>query len=85
MSRLSSRSYKGDDTFINSANAEEAGRLTAMTFYVGYLLSALGPVAVGGLRDATGSYSAPFLALAALSMGMLVASFWFGPRLNPQS
>ena len=68
-----------------SSNAVEAGRLTAMTFFVGYLLSALGPVAVGGLRDATGSYSAPFVALAVLSAGMLVASFWFRPRLVSQS
>jgi CP family cyanate transporter-like MFS transporter len=56
-----------------------------MTFFVGYLLSALGPVAVGGLRDATGSYSAPFVALAVLSAGMLIASFWFRPRLVSQS
>jgi MFS transporter, CP family, cyanate transporter len=68
-----------------SANAEEASRLTAMTFFVGYLLSALGPVAVGGLRDATGGYSAPFVALATLSAGMLVASFWFRPRLTLRS
>jgi MFS transporter, CP family, cyanate transporter len=64
----------------NSADEEEAGRLTAMTFFVGYLLSALGPFAVGGLRDVTGGYLIPFVALAALGVGMLAASFWFRPR-----
>jgi CP family cyanate transporter-like MFS transporter len=64
----------------NSADAEEAGRLTAMTFFVGYMLSALGPVAVGGLRDLIGGYSVPFVALAVLSTGMLAVSFRFRPR-----
>ena len=64
----------------NSANAEEAGRLTAMTFFVGYVLAAFGPFATGGLRDATGNYSIPFIALAILSIGMLAVSFCFRPR-----
>jgi CP family cyanate transporter-like MFS transporter len=62
-----------------SADAEEAGRLTAMTFFVGYIVAAVGPVAVGALRDATGGYTVPFVALAALSASMLVASFQFRP------
>jgi CP family cyanate transporter-like MFS transporter len=64
----------------NSADAEEAGRLIAMTFFIGYMLSALGPLAMGGLRDATGSYSVPLVALAVLGMGMLAVSFRFRPR-----
>ena len=63
-----------------SANADEAGRVTAMTFFVGYVVAALGPVAVGALRDATGGYAVPFVALAALSVAMLVASSRFRPR-----
>ena len=64
----------------NSADEEEAGRLTAMTFFVGYLLAAVGPFAMGGLRDVTGSYLVPFTSLAALSVVMLATSFWFRPR-----
>jgi CP family cyanate transporter-like MFS transporter len=64
----------------NSTDEAEAGRLTAMTFFVGYMLSALGPFAVGRLRDATGGYLVPFVALAALGVVMLFASFWFRPR-----
>jgi CP family cyanate transporter-like MFS transporter len=44
-----------------------------MAFLVGYLLAAAGPVAAGALRDATGGYRAPFLALAAV--GVLVLGF----------
>jgi MFS transporter, CP family, cyanate transporter len=67
-----------------SANADEAGRLTAMTFFVGYVVAAVGPVAVGALRDATGGYAVPFVALAALSVAMLVSSFQFRPRSAPR-
>jgi len=67
-----------------SADADEAGRLTAMTFFVGYIVAAVGPVAVGALRDATGGYAVPFVALAALSVAMLVSSFQFPPRSAPR-
>jgi CP family cyanate transporter-like MFS transporter len=67
-----------------SADADEAGRLTAMTFFVGYIVAAVGPVAVGALRDATGGYAVPFVALAALSVAMLVSSFQFRPRSAPR-
>jgi CP family cyanate transporter-like MFS transporter len=62
-----------------SADAEEAGRLTAMAFFVGYIVAAVGPVAVGALRDATGGYAIPFGALATISVIMLAAS----PRFRP--
>jgi len=67
-----------------SADADEAGRLTAMTFFVGYVVAAVGPVAVGALRDATGGYAVPFVALAMLSVGMFFASFRFRPRYAPR-
>jgi len=67
-----------------SADADEAGRLTAMTFFVGYIVAAVGPVAVGVLRDATGGYAVPFVALAMLSVGMFFASFRFRPRYAPR-
>jgi MFS transporter, CP family, cyanate transporter len=51
-----------------------------MTFFVGYVVAAVGPLAVGALRYATGGYVVPFVALAALSVAMLVASFRFRPR-----
>jgi MFS transporter, CP family, cyanate transporter len=68
-----------------SADADEAARLTAMAFFVGYVVAEVGPVAVGALRDATGGYAVPFAALAALRVAMLVASFQFRPRSAPSS
>ena len=47
-----------------SADPEEAARLTAMAFFVGYIVAAVGQVEVGVLRDATGGYAIPFGALA---------------------
>jgi cyanate permease len=65
-----------------SADADEAGRLTAMTLFVGYVVAAVGPVAVGALRDATGGYAVPFVALATLSLGMLAVSPRFRPPMH---
>jgi CP family cyanate transporter-like MFS transporter len=63
----------------NATDAGEASRLTAMAFFVGYLLSALGPLVIGGLRDATGDYLVPFIALGMLGTVMLAVSFWLRP------
>jgi CP family cyanate transporter-like MFS transporter len=41
---------------------------TGMAFLVGYLLAAAGPVLTGALRDATGSLTVVFLALAGLGV-----------------
>lgn len=51
----------------NTSSPEMAGKLTAMAFLFGYALAAAGPSAIGALRDVTGGFTAPFVALAALS------------------
>lgn len=56
-----------------------ASRLSAMTLGVGYLLAALGPIIVGALRDMTGNYQTPFVALTALTLIMLVSTVLFKP------
>lgn len=48
------------------ATPEEVGRLTAMAMSVGYLLASFGPVAIGRLRDITGSFELPIALLALL-------------------
>lgn len=48
------------------ASPEEVGRLTAMAMSVGYLLASVGPVAIGWLRDLTGSFEVPIAGLVAL-------------------
>jgi CP family cyanate transporter-like MFS transporter len=51
---------------------EGAAAYAGMAFFVGYLLAAAGPVAAGALHDATGGYTAVFLALAGLGIVTLV-------------
>jgi MFS transporter, CP family, cyanate transporter len=57
-------------TLLVDAAADPAAsrRLSGMAFLVGYLLAAAGPAAVGGLYDATGGFTAAFLALAAVGV-----------------
>lgn len=51
----------------------ESAAATGMALLVGYLLAAAGPVLAGTLRDATGGYTAPFAALALVSVPVLAA------------
>ena len=62
----------GCRTSLGRGPAESAA-VSGMAFFVGYLLAALGPVAAGALRDATGGYRVPFLALAGVGLGTLLA------------
>ncbi len=57
-------------TLLVDAAADPAAsrRLSGMAFLVGYLLAAAGPAAVGGLYDATGGFTAAFLALTAIGV-----------------
>lgn len=57
-------------TLLVDAAADPAAsrRLSGMAFLVGYLLAAAGPAAVGGLYDATGGFTAAFLALTVIGM-----------------
>jgi MFS transporter, CP family, cyanate transporter len=51
---------------------QEAATLSAWAQGLGYGISACGPVAVGALRDVTGSFAVPFLALAIVCLGAIV-------------
>nr|SBP00063.1 Cyanate MFS transporter [Nonomuraea gerenzanensis] len=48
-----------------SRDAAEAGRISAMAFFVGYVCAALAPLLVGVLRDATADFRLAFVLLAA--------------------
>ncbi|MEV4799492.1 MFS transporter [Nonomuraea sp. NPDC049421] len=50
----------------------EAGRISAMAFFVGYGCAALAPLLVGALRDATGDFTLAFSVLGVLGLLMLV-------------
>jgi MFS transporter, CP family, cyanate transporter len=55
------------------ATPGESAAATGMALFVGYLVAAVGPVLAGALRDATGSYEAPFAALAVFAVPVLLA------------
>ncbi|MBB3733839.1 MFS transporter [Nonomuraea dietziae] len=54
----------------------EAGRISAMAFFIGYGCAALAPLLVGALRDATGTFTLAFGALGAIGLLMLVPIAW---------
>ncbi|MFD3515415.1 CynX/NimT family MFS transporter [Streptomyces sp. NPDC058657] len=55
-----------------SRDAVQAGRFSAMAFFVGYGCAAVGPVLVGSLRDITGDYRLAFGLLAVIAFLLLL-------------
>jgi CP family cyanate transporter-like MFS transporter len=53
-------------------DSAEAGRFSAMAFFVGYGCAALAPVLVGVLRDATGDFRMAFALLGGLAAALLL-------------
>lgn len=56
---------------LRARTAAGTAALSGFTQSVGYLLAAVGPFAVGVLRDASGGWTLPLLTLAALSVPLL--------------
>ncbi len=61
-------------------DAEHAGRISGMAFFVGYGCAAAGPLLVGALRDASGDFELAFTLLAAAATLMLVPILLLSPR-----
>ncbi|HET6751058.1 MAG TPA: MFS transporter [Actinomycetes bacterium] len=64
-----------------AADPAASQRLSGMAFLVGYLLAAAGPAAVGGLYDATGGFTAAFLALTGI--GVVTLALGVSVRRGP--
>ncbi len=62
-----------------------ASAYTGMAFLVGYLLAAVGPVAAGALRDATGGFTAVFGVLTGLGVVTLILGVAAGPPKQARS
>jgi CP family cyanate transporter-like MFS transporter len=60
-------------------------RAAGMAFFVGYLLAAAGPVAVGLLHDVTGDYRWPYLALVGAGLATLAAAVPAGAATRPRA
>jgi CP family cyanate transporter-like MFS transporter len=63
---------------LRADDAPHAVALSGMAQSVGYTLAAIGPVAVGALHDATGSWTAPLTALVGVAAIDLVIGFGAG-------
>lgn len=59
---------------LRAGHARQATELSGMAQSVGYLLAAAGPVAIGILHDATGSWAAALVAILGLVATQLVVS-----------
>ena len=57
---------------FRTRNHVQAASLSGMGQSVGYLLAAFGPILVGVLHDATGSWEGPLLLLLAVTVGIFV-------------
>ncbi len=56
---------------LRSRTAQGTAALSGFTQSVGYAIAAIGPFAVGTLRDATGSWTVPLLLLSALTVPLM--------------
>jgi len=65
---------------LRSRTTEDAARLSAMAQSVGYALAAFGPLLVGALHDATGTWRASFAFLLGVSVAQLVFAERAGRR-----
>jgi CP family cyanate transporter-like MFS transporter len=65
-----------------AASGAAASRLAAMTFSVCYLVAAVAPVALGALREATGTYTVAFALLVALAGAELAIATRLRPALG---
>jgi len=71
-------------TAARAPNAAAAASLSSLAQAVGYLLASAGPLEVGLLHSATGSWTAPVMVLFALSAVMLVSGLLAArPRMLP--
>jgi CP family cyanate transporter-like MFS transporter len=71
-------------TAARAPHAAAAASLSSLAQAVGYLLASAGPLEVGLLHSATGSWTAPVMVLFALSAVMLVAGLLAArPRMLP--
>jgi len=63
-------------------NARDVAALSGFMLAFGYWTGGAAPFVLGVLRDASGSFSASFVALGALSLGLLVIAVWLTVRIR---
>ncbi|MGH9099552.1 MAG: MFS transporter [Acidimicrobiales bacterium] len=64
----------------HAADPGASARLSAMAFLFTYLVAASGPVLLGGLHDATGSFETGWVVVAAFMAAVIVSVSWLTPH-----
>jgi CP family cyanate transporter-like MFS transporter len=57
-----------------------SARLSGLGFFVAYSLASVGPVVLGAIRDATGSFTLPFALLGLAMAGQIAVIGWLSPQ-----
>jgi MFS transporter, CP family, cyanate transporter len=65
---------------LRTIDHTQAASLSGMAQCIGYLLAAIGPVAVGALHDATGSWTPALIVLIAVFVALAIAGLLAGRR-----
>lgn len=63
---------------LRTDSVRDAAAVSGMAQTWGYLLSAIGPLAWGAMRDASGSWTPPLLALLVVAVGTTIAGYLAG-------
>jgi MFS transporter, CP family, cyanate transporter len=63
-----------------TTNAQEAASWSAMIQSVGFVISAIGPIILGWIHDATGSFFFSIIGLIIISVLNMVVQFFAVPR-----
>jgi MFS transporter, CP family, cyanate transporter len=63
---------------LRSTSATQTGQVSGMAQTAGYILAASGPVAIGALHDATGSWVTAMAALALVLVPQALSTVWAG-------
>ena len=64
----------------NASDEDEAGNWTAFVLTIGYLIAAIGPIAVGFLRDLSGDYTISLWLLVIIAVATLILVPFLAPR-----
>ena len=65
-----------------SPTAKSADHLTSIVLFFGYTIAAIGPLAIGILRDISGNYNSAFIFLFLLNIVALISTFKFKPGMS---
>lgn len=67
----------------NTKSVDEANAWNAFVLMIGYVIAAGGPLAVGAIRDLTGTFDVAYWGLAGIALMMLILTPFLKPGIEP--